>query len=158
MLRKSLALAILVVGLAGNLTFSSEALSSQLQACSWESTVKVKLYNESLNTLFSFLGSKGKVVINDVLSMPAFNVSILTHSNLCQLTTGLNSNLSLLILLKQANPQKTLVLTKSQVKPEYRVELARDQKRVGLNHIIGKGRGLRGIIGEVEELRDIGEL
>ena len=144
MLRKSLALVILVVGLAGNLAFSSEAFSSQLQACPWESTVKVKPYNESLNTLFSFLCSKEKVVINDVLSMPALNVSILTESNLCQLTTGLNSNLSLLILLKQANPQKTLVLTKSQVKPEYRVETVQRPKKVWVKPHYRKGTWVKG--------------
>jgi len=144
MLRKSLALAILVVGLAGNLTFSSEAFSSQLQACPWESTVKVKPYNESLNTLFSFLCSKEKVVINDVLSIPAFNVSILTDSNLCQLTTNLNSDLSLLILLKQVNRQKTVVLVKSQVKPEYRVETVQIPRRVWVKGHYRRGTYVKG--------------
>lgn len=144
MLGKKLALVILVIGLVGNLAFCNEGFSSQPQVPSWESAVKVKPYSESLNTLFSFLCSKEKVVINDGLSMPAFNVTILTEPNLCQLTTGLNSNLSLLILLKQVNPQKTLVLTKSQVKPEYRVETVQRPKKVWVKPHYRKGTWVKG--------------
>lgn len=144
MLRKSLVLVILVVGLVGNLAFSNKGFSSQLQASPWESTVKVKPYNGSLNTLFSFLCSKKKVIINDGLSMPAFNVTILTESNLCQLTTSLNNDLSLLILLKQANPQKTLVLTKSQVKPKYILETIQVPKKVWVKGHYRRGTYVKG--------------
>jgi len=144
MLGKRLALVILVIGLVGNLAFCNEGFSSQLQVPSWESAVEVKPYSESLNTLFSFLCSKEKVVINDGLSMPAFDVTILTESNLCQLTTSLNSNLSLLILLKQANPQKTVVLTKSQVKLEYRVETVQRPKKVWVKPHYRKGTWVKG--------------
>jgi len=144
MLGKKLALVILVIGLVGNLAFCNEGFSSQLQVSPWESAVKVKPYNESLNTLFSFLCSKEKVIINDELSMPAFNVAILTKSNLCQLTTGLNSDLSLLVLLKQVNSQKTLVLTKSQVKPEYRVETVQRPKKAWVERHYRKGTWVKG--------------
>ncbi len=144
MLGKKLVLVILAIGLVGNLAFCHDGFSSQLQVPSWESAVKVRPYSESLNTLFSFLCSKEKVVINDGLSMPAFNVTVLTESNLCQLTTDLNSNLSLLILLKQVNPQKTLVLTKSQVKPEYRVETVQRPKKVWVERHYRKGTWVKG--------------
>lgn len=144
MLGKKLVLVILAIGLVGNLAFCNDGFSSQLQVPSWESAVKVRPYSESLNTLFSFLCSKEKVAINDGLSMPAFNVTVLTESNLCQLTTDLNSNLSLLILLKQVNPQKTLVLTKSQVKPEYRVETVQRPKKVWVERHYRKGTWVKG--------------
>lgn len=144
MLGKRLVLVILVIGLVGNLAFSSEGFSSQLQVSPWESAVKVKPYKESLNTLFCFLCSKEKVIINDELSMPAFNVAILTKSNLCQLTTGLDSDLSLLILLKQANSQKTLVLTKSQVNPEYAVETVQRPEKVWVERYYRKGTWVKG--------------
>ena len=144
MVRKSLVLVALIVGLVANLAFGSEGLSSQSQPSSWESSVKFGLYDESLKTLVTFLRSEEKVIVNDKLSMPVFDVTILTESDLYQLTTNLNSGLFLLVLLKQVNLQKTLILTKSQVKPEYRVETVQIPKEVWVKGHYRKGTWVKG--------------
>ena len=139
MLRRNLAFIALVVGLVESLVFGQAGLSSQLQTPSSESTVKVQLYAESLGTVLTFLCSKEKVTISDELSMPGFDVATLAEPDLHQLRTGSDSDLSVLVLLKQLNAQKTLVLTKSQVKPEYRIEAVQVPKRVWV-----KGHSRRG--------------
>lgn len=147
MFRKSLilgTLTALTIGLVGSFIFNGKSFSSKLQVFPWESTIEVELYDESLDTVFTFLRNKKKVVVNDELSLPAFDATILTEYNLYQLTTSLNSGLSLLILLQQVNAQKTLVLIKCQLKPENITETVQIPKEVWVKGHHRKGTWVKG--------------
>ncbi len=147
MFRKSLivgTLTALTIGLVGSFIFNGKSFSSKLQVFPWESTIEVKLYDESLDTVFTFLRNKKKVVVNDELSLPAFDATVLTEYNLYQLTTSLDSGLSLLILLQQVNAQKTLILVKCQLKPENITEIVQIPKEVWVKGHYRKGTWVKG--------------
>lgn len=147
MFRKSLilvTLTALTIGLVGSFIFNGKSFSSKLQVFPWESTIEVKLYDESLDTVFTFLRNKKKVVVNDELSLPAFDATVLTEYNLYQLTTSLNSGLSLLILLQQVNAQKTLVLVRCHLKPENITETVQIPKEVWVKGHYRKGTWVKG--------------
>ena len=147
MFRKSLivgTLTALTIGLVGSFIFNGKSFSSKLQVFPWESTIEVKLYDESLDTVFTFLRNKKELVVNNELSLPAFDATILTEYNLYQLTTSLNSGLSLLILLQQVNAQKTLVLVKCQLKPENITETVQIPKEVWVKGHYRRGTYVKG--------------
>lgn len=149
MVKKNLALTVficLLVGLIGNLALSDEnsASPSHSSPSLWESIVKIKVYPEPSDALLAFLSTEEQVPINNKLSLPAFEI-VVSHVelNLSQLTTGSN-NISLLVLLKQLNSQQTLVLIKSQIRPEYITETVQRPKRVWVKGHYRKGTYVRG--------------
>ena len=115
---------VLIMGLMTIFPVDKKSFASQ-----WESTVNVRLYGESSDTVLVFLQDKSKVVITNTLSFPAFTVAVSDELELCRLTTGVYDGLSVLVLLKPVDVQKVLVLVKSQVEPRYVTETFQRPKK-----------------------------